>query len=177
MSVTSTTDTTSTTEPRRRGRGIGQSLRRAVALPLHWSGAGVRRLGRAVRVLRGWWGLTLGVLVAAAVLLGPAGGARWIAHEATLVRHDASVKATAAYHAAYVAVAWPAANGALWLDALHPAPATVARRSGAATWPCIRRTVCLSPLSPRCPGEPGGSTGRTGATTCSSAAPGAPCAT
>jgi len=134
MSVTSTTgttdttDTTSTTEPRRRGRGIGQSLRRAVALPLHWSGAGVRRLGRAVRVLRGWWGLTLGVLVAAAVLLGPAGGARWIAHEATLVRHAASVKATAAYHAAYVAVAWPAANGALWLDALHPAP----RHGGAA---------------------------------------------
>ncbi len=122
MSVTSTTDTTDTTEPRRRGRGVGQSLRTAVAQPLRWSGAGVRGLGRTLRVLRGWWGLTLGVLVAAAVLLGPAGGARWIAHEATLARHAASVTATSAYHAVYVAVAWPAANGALWLNALHPTP-------------------------------------------------------
>jgi len=125
MSVTSTTGTP---DPRQRGRGAGQSLRRAVARPLRWGGSGVRQLGRALRVLRGWWGLTLGVLVAAAVLLGPAGGARWLGHEATLARHAASVKATGAYRAAYVAVAWPAANGALWLDALHPAP----HRRGAA---------------------------------------------
>ncbi len=115
MNVTSTTDATSTTDTRR-SRG---SLRTAAALPLRWGGAGARRLGRAVRVLRGWWGLTLGLLVAAAVLLGPAGGARWLGHEATLASHMAMTTATGVYQSAYVAVAWPPANAALWLDALH----------------------------------------------------------
>ncbi len=122
MSVTRTTDTTDTTgavDRGRWGRGVGRSLRAAVALPLRWGGAGARRLGRAVRVLRGWWGLTLGVLVAAAVLLGPAGGARWLGHEATLASHRAITTATEVYQSAYVAVAWPPANAALWLDSLH----------------------------------------------------------
>jgi len=120
MSVTRTTDnTTGAADRGRGGHGAERSLRAAVALPLRWGGAGARRLGRAVRVLRGWWGLTLGVLVAVAVLLGPGGGTRWLGHEATLVSHRTMTTATGVYQSAYVAVAWPPANAALWLDALH----------------------------------------------------------
>jgi len=119
MSVTRTTDTTGAADRGHWGRGAGRPLRAALTLPLRLSGAGARRLGRAGRVLRGWWGLTLGVLVAAAVLLGPAGGARWLGHEATLVSHRTMTTATEVYQSAYVAVAWPPANAALWLDSLH----------------------------------------------------------
>jgi len=119
MSVTRTTDTTGAADRGRWGHGAGRSLRAAVALPLRWGRAGVRRLGRAGRVLRGWWGLTLGVLIAVAVLLGPGGGTRWLGHEATLASHTAMTTATGVYRSAYVAVAWPPANAALWLDSLH----------------------------------------------------------
>jgi len=71
-----------------------------------------RRLcARALWLLRGWAGLLVGVLVALAIWLGPAGGTRWIVATATALSHHVAATVTLWYQTAYDAVAWPAANG------------------------------------------------------------------
>jgi len=94
---------------------VGVAARRLTRLPRAFVRAlslNLRRLcARALWLLRGWAGLIAGVLVALAIGLGPAGGARWIGTQATaLSRHVAAV-VTLWYQTGYDAVAWPAANG------------------------------------------------------------------
>jgi len=71
-----------------------------------------RRLcARVLWLLRGWAGLIVGALIALAIGLGPADGARWIGARATALYHHAAAAVTLWYQTAYDALAWPAANG------------------------------------------------------------------
>jgi len=76
--------------------------------------AGRHLLVRALWLLRGWAGLLASLFVA--VALGPLGGWRWIAAQATAAYWHVAAAVTLAYQTADAAVAWPAADG---LQALH----------------------------------------------------------
>ncbi len=116
----------SATVPRRIPRptraNVGQIVRRVPRLIV----GGVRVLLRAVRwllacllwLLRGWAGLIAGALVALAIWLGPAGGARWIAAQATTLYWHVAAALTRAYQTAYDAAALPAAAALSYAHAL-----------------------------------------------------------
>jgi len=102
----------------RLGSGAGRLALRAPRLAragfLATFRAGRHLLVRALWLLRGWAGLLVGLFVA--VALGPLGGWRWIAAQATAAYWHVAAAVTLAYQTAYAAVAWPAADG---LQALH----------------------------------------------------------
>jgi len=93
----------------------GLAARRLAHLPRTFVRALVlilrRPLARLLWLLRGWSGLIAGALVALALGLGPAGGARWIATQATTLYRHVVAAVTLWYQTAYDAVAWPAATG------------------------------------------------------------------
>jgi len=89
----------------RRLARLARTLVRALLLTMR------RLLARLLWLLRGWSGLIAGLLVALALWLGPAAGARWIAGQATALYRHVVAAVTLWYQTAYDAAAWPAATG------------------------------------------------------------------
>ncbi len=89
----------------RRLARLARTLVRALLLTMR------RLLARLLWLLRGWSGLIAGLLVALALWLGPAAGARWIAGQATARYRHVVAAVTLWYQTAYDAAAWPAATG------------------------------------------------------------------
>ena len=108
--------------PRPTRAGVGQLARRVPRLVA----GGVRALLRAVWrllarllwLLRGWAGLIAGALVALAIWLGPAAGARWITTQATVLYGHVAAVLTLAYQTAYDAAALPVTAALSYTHAL-----------------------------------------------------------
>jgi len=111
-------------------RALQRGLFRAGSLP-----------ARAAHVLRGGW--ALGLVLTALVILGPAGGSRWVGREVGLARHAVVVEVTRAYRVVYVAAVWPVENAVLVTEALHRRktaaahPPTLGKGRAAAPFPAL----------------------------------------